>query len=73
LGRLNRLIDKVADTIRALNVAKMKPLELAAIFRAAASVAAAASDAEAVGLGVEELLKTVGNKDSMQSYFRAKD
>jgi hypothetical protein len=56
------LLTKASEGLRSLNAAKMKPLELAAIFRAAAAVASAASDAEAVALGVNDLLKDASNK-----------
>lgn len=56
------LLTKASEGLRSLNADTMKPLELAAIFRAAAAVASAASDAEAVALGVNDLLKDMANK-----------
>lgn len=47
--------------LRSLNTSTMKSLELAALFQATA-VAAAALDAEAVALGVDDLMKDASNK-----------
>ncbi len=56
------LLTKASEGLRTLNADKMKPLELAAIFRAAAAVASAALDAEGVALGVSDLLKDAANR-----------
>ena len=55
------LLTKASDGLKGLDTSRLKPLELAAIFHAAAVVAGAASDAEAVVLGVDDLLKDVAN------------
>ncbi|MGO8671372.1 MAG: hypothetical protein ACLQVD_08435 [Capsulimonadaceae bacterium] len=51
------LMTKASDGLKMLHAETLEPLELAAFFRAAASVARVASDSEAVALGVEEILK----------------
>jgi hypothetical protein len=50
------LLTKAAEGLRNLDPKSIKPGELAALFRAASAVAAAASDAEAIALGVDDLL-----------------
>jgi hypothetical protein len=55
------LLTKANEALRNLDTAKMKPGELASLFRAAAAVAGAASDAEAIALGVDDLLKERAN------------
>jgi len=55
------LLTKASEGLKNVDPAKMKPLELASLFRAAAAVASAASDAEAIALGVDDLLKERAN------------
>ena len=56
------LLSKATTGLQALDTSKLKPMELAALFRAAASVASAASDAEAIALGVDDLMKDMANR-----------
>jgi len=55
------LLTKASEGLKTLDAKAMKPAELAALFRAAAAVASAASDAEAIALGVDDLLKERAN------------
>ena len=55
------LLTKANEGLRNLDPGKMKPLELASLFRAAAAVASAASNVEAIALGVDDLLKERAN------------
>jgi hypothetical protein len=55
------LLTKASEGLKSLDARSIKPAELAALFRAAAAVASAASDAEAIALGVDDLLKERAN------------
>ena len=55
------LLTKANEGLRTMKTSTLKPLELASLFRAAAAVASAASDAEAIALGVDDLLKDRAN------------
>jgi hypothetical protein len=56
------LLTKAGEGLKRLDASHLKPLELASICRAAAAIAAAASDAEAVALGVDDLLKDIASR-----------
>ena len=55
------LLTKASEELRTLNPSTLRPGELAALFRAAAAVASAASDAETIALGVDDVLKEWAN------------
>ena len=56
------LLSKAREGLGALDAGTLRPMEIASFFKAAAAIAAAASDSEAVALGVNDLLKDAVNK-----------
>lgn len=62
------LLTKAGEGLKRLDASHLKPLELASICRAAAAIAVAASDAEAVALGVDDLLKDIASRSGDGSW-----